>query len=333
MPWNRAPDGSLRIARRELVLGNVPFGRIDDGSANMAINGLPAGASIVVWNGTGAGDTGGDWAASGAGVESAAAAHSGTNGWDSQLQGANQTTVFDNGSEIDVAGTYDTISFWLQPKAYPNNATLQMQWTNAATTVIGATLNVEDYVVNMDLDVWQKVTVPISDFNLGANVQRFVVKYQKGNQQHWIDDIELQSSGGAGPYTFRVQANAGEALHASMLVVLLSGNEVGWNSTGFGSGPFLTNGLLVRQRRLSTGETLWSLNAKDNIDLFGRYHPQESFTFADGKLLVGFMIKPGKNADVVVTDDDVLEYIVRDDLSALDNMRAFYHFGEEDLTP
>ncbi len=64
------------------------------------------------------------------------------------------------------------------------------------------------------------------------------------------------------------------------------------------------------------------------MELFGRYHPQDDIEFADGTLLVGFMVKPGK-ASIAVTDDDVLEFVVRDDLSALSAARAFAHFGTE----
>jgi len=114
------------------------------------------------------------------------------------------------------------------------------------------------------------------------------------------------------------------------MVVTIAAPASGWNSSAFANiAGGLTNGLLLRQRKLSTSETLWQINAKNNIDLFGRYHPQESFEFANGELLVGFMIKPGQNASVVVTDDAVLEYVVRDNFSTLNNMRAFLHYGVE----
>lgn len=327
-----APDGSLRVADRDFVLGNTRFLRTDDGGQQMALDGLPAGASLVVWNGTGGGDTGGDWTAPAVGVESAAAAQSGTNGWDTQAQGSNTDVTFDNGSELDVAGTYDVLSFWLQPKHYPNNGNLQIQWKNAAGTVIGTTLSVENYVVNMDVDVWQQVSIPVSDFNLGADVQRCVFVLKTGNnQRHFIDNIELQASGGSGPYTFQVAAPAQEGWHATMVVLVVSAPDTGWSSSTFANQPGLANGLLLRQRRLSDGMVRWTLNAKDNVDLFGRYHPQESFNFDNNELLVGFMVKPGQSADIVITDDEVLEFVVRDDLSGLMNLRAFVHYGVETL--
>jgi hypothetical protein len=333
MPFKKSPDGSLTTAKQDLTLGNASLKRVDNGTEDMAINGLPAGASLIVWNGTGVGDVGGDWTATNQGSESPSAdAGGGTNGWDSGAAAPNSYTEWDNGALLDVAGTYSTLDFMLQPKIYPNNGTLQIQWRNNLGTVIGATLLIENYVTNMDLDVWQQVSIPIADFNLGADVQRLRLVYKTGNpQQHYVDDIELKAAGGGGgPFTFRVQAPVGECWHASMLVVLFTAPEAGWLSDAFANiTGGLANGLLLRQFKLSTSETIWQLNSKDNVDLFGRYHPQESFVFADNNLLVGFMVKPGKNSSVVVTDDEVLEFVVRDDLSLITSARAFYHYGIE----
>jgi hypothetical protein len=117
-----------------------------------------------------------------------------------------------------------------------------------------------------------------------------------------------------------------------MAVVLISAPEDGWNSSSFANiSDGLLRGMIMRHKRLSTGDTLWKFTTKNNIQLFGQFHPQESFAFADNKLLVGFMVKPGK-ASVIITDDDVLEFVVRDDLRDITEMRAFCHYGVEDVT-
>lgn len=324
-------QGEVSISKE--ILGQDAFKRIDNGTEQMNIDGRPSGTTTVVWNGTGGSDTGGDWSTSGEGSEQAAAdAGSGTNGWDSGTVGANTETVFDSGSLIDVGGIYSSLRFMLQPKAYPKNANLQLQWKNNVGTVIGNTLNVEDYVVNMDLDVWQQVEVPIADFSFTGSVQRLVVVYKVGTQRHYLDDIELQASGGAGPYYFEVAPGSADVEYKlSMLVLMISETEIGWDHDTFANIAALTNGLLLRQRRKSTGEVLWKFNSKDNVDLFGRYHPQESFTFSNGRLLLGFMVKPG-SASVTITNDDVLEYIVRDDLSSIDSIRAFAHYGVKEVS-
>ncbi len=116
-----------------------------------------------------------------------------------------------------------------------------------------------------------------------------------------------------------------------MFVLLISAPQAGWNPNTFANFAALANGVLVRARRISTGEVLWKFNSKDNNDLYGRYHPQDDVVFSDGTLLVGFMLKPG-TVSVIVTDDIALEVLVRDDLSALVSGRAFAHYGIEVLS-
>lgn len=329
-------DGTPVFATQQLIPGIGSLKRTDDGTELINVNGSSGGTAVTIWNGTGASDSGGDWTIGGSGIESSAAdAGSGTNGWDSGLIGANNETTFDNGSEITVAGTYATLQFNLQPKAYPGNANLQLQWRNALGTVIGNTLQVENYTPNMDLDVWQTVSVPIADFALDADVQSLWVVYKTGTQQHWIDDMELLpvGGGGGGPYIFRLAPpDASKIYHLSMLVLQASAPEAGWNSSYFANiSGGLANGLILRQFRLSTSETLWEFNTRNNMQLFGLYHPQESFIFADGVLLNGFMFKPG-NAVVKITSNDVLELVVRDDLTSITEMRAVARFGIEEVS-
>ena len=328
-------DRSLVVAQQKLTLGQSSFLRTDNGTALVNVNGLSAGAQISIWDGSGAGDTGADWVVTGDGSEQAAAdAGSGTNGWDTGAVGSNASTEFDNGLEIDVKNTYSTLTFQLQPKAYPNNAQFKIQWKNAVGAVVGQTLNVDDYTTNMDLDVWQQVEIPIVDFNLPSDAQRLNFSYKVGNQHHYIDDISMQAAGGGGgPFIFQVAApDVVTKYHVSMLVLVMSAPSIGWNSTNFCDQPALTSGLLLRHRKISTAEILWSINSKDNNDLFGRFHPQDDIEFADGTLLVGFMVKPGK-ASIVITDDEVLEIVVRDDLGGLTSARGFAHYGVEEIVP
>jgi hypothetical protein len=314
-----------RVLQTEWRLGQSKFLRIDNGSADMAINGAAAGTPVPVWDGEGSYWTPGDQ-----GSAETYAAHSGTYGWDSGSTSLGQDTKFDGGDNQDIT-VYDTLSFWMQPKAYPSGSDLQVLWKTQGGTTKGNVLSVENYVTNMDLDVWQHVEIPIADFALPDDVDKVLFKYAShGGQQFWFDDIALNTGGGGGPFVYRVEAPANERRHVSMMVLVVSAPSSGWDSSKFVNIAALSNGLLLRQRRLSDGYVSWSLNSKDNIDLFGRFHPQDDITFANGVLLVGFMIKPGK-ASVVVTSDDVLELVVRDDLSAIDNMRAYCHYGVEEL--
>ena len=330
MGFPKSADGTPLSTSPNWKLGQAKFLRTDDGSAALNVNGLAPGGSTIMWNGTGVDDTGGDWTTEAQGSETADAMHSGTNGWDSGLRSAGQETRFSYGSNQDIVGSYSTLEFWMKPKAFPAGSALRVLWRTSGGSNPGNVLSVEDYVTNMDLDVWQKVSIPISDFALGADVDKLVFTYAlKGGQQFHFDDIALLAATAGGPYTFEVAApDATQKYHISMLVLLISGASSGWSSTTFANIGALTNGLLLRHRKKSTSEVLWSLNSKDNFDLFGRFHPQDDVTFNDGNLLVGFMIKPGR-ASIVVTDDEVLELIVRDDLSGITAARGFAHFGVE----
>lgn len=321
----RSVDGTLEVARHSLRLGQSKFLRVDDGLEVMNVNGLAAGSPVVIWNGEATYWTPGDQ-----GSEESYAAHSGTNGWDSSPTSLGQDTKFDHGDNMDIT-QYGTLSFWMQPKAYPEGAALQVLWKTAGGLTKGNVLSVEDYVTNMDLDVWQKVTIPIEDFALPVDVDKVMFKYAShGGQQFWFDDIELTASAGGGPHTYRVAApDATERYHLTMAVLILAGVSDGWNSDAFVNIVALDNGLLFRQRRISTAEILWSLNSRDNADLFGRFHPQDDIIFADDVMMMGFMLKPG-NASVTITDDDVLEFVVRDNLTMISQVRAFAHYGIEE---
>jgi hypothetical protein len=329
----QSADGTLQTSKQQLDLGRSAFKRIDSGTESMAVNGLPSGGTEIIWNGTGAGDTGGDWTTAGDGSESAAAAYAGTNGWDSGARASNDFTDFDNGSMIDVGGTYDTLSFWIQVKNYPNNGNLQLQWRNNLGTVIGATLLVENYVSNMDPDVWQHITIPMSDFGLTANVQKLRVVYKTGNnQQHWFDDFELQASGGGGPFTYRISSPAGLVYHVERLIFVVSAPDTGWSSDAFANiAGGLSNGLLIKYHNTTTLETFWTFNSKNNTELFGQFEAFNSVNFDNAEQLIAFSLQPNLSSVILIDDDDVLDIVIRDDLSSLTNVRAFLHYGVETL--
>lgn len=325
MPYKLSKDGTQLVGKQQLKLGRKAFKRTDNGSELLGVDGRAAGAEELIWDG----DTSA-WTRGGVGSATTESAHSGTYGLDSGTVGANNESTFDKGSEIDVAGTYDVVEFWLQPKAYPGNAVLQAQWRNAVGTVIGSTLNIENYVSNMDLDVWQHVSIPVTDFNLTANVQKFWIVYKVGTQRHWFDEFELQAAGGGGPYTFRVSSVVGETYHTERMVLIVAASDTGWASTAFANiTGGLENGLLLKHHKIGAEpETYWTINAKNNQELFGQYGVLNQVNFDNSELLVGFDLKPDLSSVILVDDDEVLDLIVRDDLSSL-NVRAFLHYGVE----
>ena len=328
-------DGSAVVSERNLLLGQRPFKRSTDESEQMAVDGRALGTPVVVWNGTGASDAGGDWTRDGEGSETAGSAHSGTNGLDTGPMSAGDQVRFDNGTMIDVDGTYSELSFWINPQAYPSGSEFRVMWLDGTNTRIGNTVLVDNYITDMDTGVWQQVAIPIADFGLTANVRKLRFRFQtEDGQDFFLDDVELYPPGAGGPYLYIVEApSVNVRFHISMLVLMISEDETGWDDNKFADITALSKGLLLRQRDLDIVDgdaVIWKFNSKDNVDLFGRYHPQESFVFNNGKLLVGFMVKPGK-ASIVVTNKQILEFVVRDDLSSISNIRAYAHYGRENV--
>lgn len=336
MPFNQRSDGTLIQARQQRPMNRASFKRTSDGAELMNVDGRAAGAASVLWNGTGAGDTGGDWTIStvgtSTGAEAAAAKKSGTNGWNTTVTTQNDMTVLDNGSMLDVDGSYSALEFWMQPKAYPFGSNLRLRWVDSANALVGNQVNVSGYVQDFDVDVWQRVSVPIEDFGLTGNVQKLQIRYRAAGGQHfWFDDFDLINAAGGGPYRYQIKAPDADTLyHVTMAVLMIAAPASGWNRGAFADiSSGLDRGLIFRHRKISTSEVLWLFATKTNMALFGQFHPQEDVTFADGELMMGFMAKPGDDATILVTNDEVLEFVVRDDLSSIAEIRGYCHYGVE----
>lgn len=318
-------DGTLLTGKQQLKLGRSAFQRTDDASENMAING-DNDASTGVWNG----DTT-YWTLEAQGTPQTYAAHTGTYGLDSGVRTAGQDTRFDSGVNQDIAGTYDSVSFWMQPKAFPNAARLDIKWKTTAGGTPGTKLSVADYVTNFDLDAWQKVTIPIADFALGADVGQLELTYAvKGGQQFYFDEFFL-NSGGGGPKLFRCQSPTGFKWHVEAMTIVVAAGDSGWDSGAFCNiAGGLANGLLVQHKNIGVApETFWGLNAKDNSEMFGQFEIINNVDFAGTDLMIVFALKPDLSSVILVDDDDVLDILVRDNLSTLSKVRAFLHYGVE----
>ena len=327
MPRPASADGTPQWAKQPLALGRAAFKRTDDGSENMAINGENT-SNVLIWDG----DTTA-WTLEAQGTAETYAAHSGTYGLDSGVRSAGQDTRFDSGVNQDIAGSYDSLSFWLQAKAFPEGSRLDIKWKTAGGGTPGSKLDVANYISNYDLDVWQKVTIPIDDFALGDDVAQLELTYAvKGGQQFYFDEFQL-NQGGLGPKSFRVNSPTGRVWHVERVVLVISAGDAGWNSTAFANiAAGLDNGLLLKYHKIGTEPaTYWTLNCKSNIELFGNLSVVNDVTFADSDLMLTFALEPELSSVLLIDDDEVLDFIVRDDIDSLTRVRAFLHYGEEIL--
>lgn len=330
MGHKKTDDGSPIYAKPQWRFRQKPLLRVDDGSEVMNIDGGLSGTAVIVWNGTGAGDTGGDWTRTGKGAENAAAAKSGTNGLNTQTTSVGDVSRFDNGSMVDIDGTYNSLSFWMNPKAVPEGAEVRVFWDDSSNDQVGDAVKLSSYVDNFDIDVWQHVVIPIADFNLTGNAQKLLFRYTLvANQQWHFDDIELYPSGG--PYRFRVSGSEQYTCHMKRLILSFVEDTSAWTKDYFLSiSGGLTNGLILRYRDLAAKDVLWTMNLRDNLTLFSRLELLHKVAYASSVEQYTMILEPIP-AVVPLTPDLVVEAVVQDDLSSLNALRAFAQCGAEEI--
>lgn len=330
----RSADGTVQYSKQQLELGRQSFKRTDNASEQMNVNGIAAGTPVNIWNGTGILDVGSDWTRSGVGSETAQSAHSGTNGLDSGVTTQNDMIVFDAGSMQDIASLVSQVELWVQLKVVVGGGNVRVFWVDDTDTMVGNGVLLSNYLSNFDLDDWKKPIIPIEDFNLTTDVQKLVFRFINVSGIHlWIDDVAAIPSAGGGPHIFRVLAPTGFIYHIERIALVVSAPDAGWSSTAFANiVGGLTSGLAFRYRKIGAGgETYWAFNCQNNIELFGQLTVLNDINFDDAEQMVVFALEPQLSSVVLVDDDEVVEIIVRDDLSSLTNMRAFLHYGVEEL--
>ena len=150
----------------------------------------PSVAMAYVWNGTGIDDTGCDWTHSGSGIETAGSKHSGTNGLDATgLHQGNKIRFNKDWSMLDISD-YDLLVMWVNVRSISSGADMQVYLKYMFQQ--GDTLNLSDYININSLNVWQKVVIPLEDFNISS----FLIP----GDTTFVDRVTLEPTGDIGIY-------------------------------------------------------------------------------------------------------------------------------------
>jgi hypothetical protein len=147
-----------------------------------------------IWNGTGILDTGSDWNHSGWGFEASYAKHWGTNGLDADGMTSGTTIYFDT---VDITDTtrYDLFAMWMKINEWQQYKDLKIgMYLNGVLQ--GKAVNVNDYINYTgrltDLTDWQRILIPLEDFNMpgldprNVNEVRFIAQ---GTIGVYMDDL------------------------------------------------------------------------------------------------------------------------------------------------
>lgn len=289
------------------------------GAESMKVDGSAGTLDEEVWNGEGS-----YWADPSVGSKTTGSKRTGTYGWDSGTTAQNDEVKFTRSTPFQPSS--DRIEGWINIQALPAGCWLQARW-ELANVAKGNGVDLADYLPSQDLGVWQFFSIDIADFNLPAeNVDEFRFRTRDAaGADYWLDDLRLVS--GSGSKVFRMAAvDVGEWLLESITLVVVAA-DTGWDSNAFCNiAGGLANGLQLRHRDLALGENYWKLIAQDNVELFGQFDPVVDTAYNDNTRQISFVLRPG-SATVKITANDVLEFLVKDDLTSLVNIRAFAHVG------
>jgi len=312
-------DGNAIVSIGRPKLRKKTFQNVVDGGESMRVDGSAGTLDEDVWDGEGS-----YWADPSVGSKTAGAKRTGSYGWDSGVTALNDEVKFTRGTPFQPSS--DSIEGWINLQAIPPTCEIQARW-ELANTAKGNGVLVTDYLGSLDLGVWQHFSIPIADFNLPAeNVDEFRFRTrQVAGAHYYLDDFTLVSGGGG--KAFRIApAGAAQWLVGSVTLVLVD-SDTGWNSNGFCAiAGGLANGLTLRHRDLSESENLTRIVCKKNTELFGQFDPIVDTAYSDGQRQITFVLRP-EPASMIVTADDVLEFLVKDDLTPLIDARAFAHVG------
>jgi hypothetical protein len=312
-------NGDRIVAISRHKLRKKTFQNVVDGGESMKVDGSAGTLDENVWDGETA-----FWADPTIGSKTAPAARSGSFGWDSGVTALNDKVKFTRSTPWQP--TSDSIEGWINLQAMPPGAEIQARW-ELANTAKGNGVLVTDYIGSGDLGVWQHFSIPLADFNLPAeNVDEFRIRTRQiAGAHYFLDDLTLNS--GSGGKTFRVAPSGSKQWIVGSVTLVLVAPDTGWNSNAFANiAGGLANGLTLRHRDLAGSSNHWKLVCKQNTELFGNFDPVVDTAYNDSTRQISFVMKPDP-ASITLTANDVLEFLVKDDLTALTNLRAFAQIG------
>lgn len=127
----------------------------------------------------------------------------------------NDVWQFAKGSDQSLAN-YVSVTMWINvDRRWAGNGAENVAfygWDTGTSSQVGDSVNLEDYFVQNNNDVWQQLTIPLSDMNLvGQTIDAFRMEYTVAintSPEFFIDDFQLEETGA--PIVFTVEPTGTE---------------------------------------------------------------------------------------------------------------------------
>lgn len=314
MGYQRDSQGNKIVAKSQYLTKVLTFAESSTENISMAVD-AAADVDQNIWDGEGT-----YWSDPSVGSQQANSAHTGSNGWDSGTTSLGDEVMWDRGTKYDPPG--DAVEMWIRFTALPSTSQVQARWEDNGTVKGSGVSIIGSYDITRDLDVWQHLSIPMSDFSLGGDdVDQFRLRTTvAAGARYDVDEVKLVTN--SNNRTFQVRPGTSQEWRLSRVRLTLgSPSATGWGINDFGSVlGGLANGLSLRHRNLSGSTNKWRLITRFNHDLWRQYSIESDVTLGTVRMVVAeFDPNP---SDVIIDNDNPLEMLVRDDLSGMSVVQA-----------
>jgi len=248
-------------------------------------------------------------------------------------ENVNDVFQFAKGSDLDCTD-YVALTMWIYvDKDWKAGDSVEIYgWDTGTNAQIGDAVSLEDYFTYNNYDVWQKITIPLTDMGalassttLDALRVRQVSKEGKG-PKYYLDDIQFEETGV--PIAFTLEAEKGTWLHvdeftisvADALASTLLNAALPYLSYDKMLGETLVSG--INYQREQDGEVLFSQTVKNLIEFLQLAGTSVSGSGSDGtNTWVTLKVLHQEPLVLKPENDDKLSWTVSEDLSGLLHFR------------
>jgi len=249
---------------------------------------------------------------------------------DATPSGNNDTLQFDKGSDLDLTG-YVSITGYIYITGWGAGQGVNLYgWDVGASTQLGNTVNIGNYVDTSSEDIWQKFTISLVDMGISGLSSTFdalrMTTISTGvSPNYYIDYIQVEQVGTVDPTAFTVKPDKGTWLHVSDLVFSIA--DALDTALANNSMPSLSYDKILDVTKLANGITYQLIKNGKIVDVItvtniGDWLQYPLVTISEAicdgtNTFIKISVKFVEPAILKEEDDDEMRIIISDSLSGL----------------
>lgn len=241
---------------------------------------------------------------------------------------------FAKGSDLDASG-YVSLTLWIYvDKDWKVRDDIELYgWDTGTGLEVGTAVSLQDYFNWADFDVWQKITIPLTDMGALASYPTLdalrvrIVSKEGKSPKFYLDDIAFEETGT--PIEYTIEASVSTWFHVESLTLSFADAYAGTVANGTMAGlPYdkllgetLTAG--IDYKRTELGKTIFSTTILTLMDLMQFPRVEITGSGSDGtNTWMTVNIPFDKPLTLHYDDADKLSFTISEDLTGLLHFRA-----------